>query len=96
MSRKRMTYRQAVEAAGIAAALDGLDWAIAGTPPLGLDLEGSDIDIVCAAFDGAAFAVAQGFDVGCTTKQFERGTAAQTRRNMLGRAENAPDDLHSK
>lgn len=50
-----MTYRQAVEAAGIAAALDGLDWAIAGTPPLGLDLEGSDIDIVCAAFDGAAF-----------------------------------------
>ena len=56
MSDKRVTYAQAVESAGIAAALAGLDWAVVGTPPLGLDLEGSDIDIVCAAFDGADFA----------------------------------------
>ena len=75
-----MTYRQAVEAAGIAAALDGLDWAIAGTPPLGLDLEGSDIDIVCAAFDGAAFGgrlgrAFRGFE-GFSLRQWSGGSRA--------------------
>ena len=47
-------------------------------------------------FDGAAFAIAQGFDVGRAAEQFERGTAAETRSDMLGRSKDAPDDLHSK
>ena len=36
--------------------LDGLRWEIAGTPPLGIDMTDSDIDIVCAAFDLQGFA----------------------------------------
>ncbi|WP_245468651.1 hypothetical protein [Mesorhizobium sp. M1E.F.Ca.ET.063.01.1.1] len=49
-----------------------------------------------SALDGAALAVAQGFDVWRAAEQLERGAAAETRRDMLGGTEYASDDLHSK
>lgn len=55
MTEERVSYMKAVASADIAGVLAGLDWALAGTPPLGLDQAGSDIDIVCAAFDAEAF-----------------------------------------
>ena len=42
---------------GVLAALASFRPRIAGTPPLGLDLPGSDIDVLCFAPDAHAFAV---------------------------------------
>jgi hypothetical protein len=49
-----------------------------------------------SALDGTALAVAERLDVRGAAEQFEGGAAAESRRDMLGRAENAPDDLHPK
>ncbi len=49
-------YLAALEHCGVLAALAPFDPRIAGTFPLGLDLPGSDIDVLCHAPDGAAFA----------------------------------------
>ncbi|PWE53889.1 DUF4269 domain-containing protein [Metarhizobium album] len=50
------TYQDAVRRADLAGKLGGLDWCVAGTPPLGLALEGSDIDILCHVRDYDEFA----------------------------------------
>lgn len=53
---ERPDYRTALRVTSLLDALTGFDPHIAGTPPLGLDLPGSDIDILCHAPDPAAFA----------------------------------------
>ncbi|MAF30462.1 MAG: phage capsid protein [Croceicoccus sp.] len=52
----RIDYREALTRTGVMEALQPYDPHIAGTPPLGLDLPGSDIDILCHAPDPARFA----------------------------------------
>lgn len=49
------TYQDALHHAGLAGKLAHLDWCLAGTPPLGLALEGSDIDILCHVRDYGEF-----------------------------------------
>ncbi|MET0241758.1 MAG: DUF4269 domain-containing protein [Sphingobium sp.] len=49
-------YEAALQSAGILAVLAQFDPHVAGTPPLGLDMPGSDIDILCHAPDAGAFA----------------------------------------
>lgn len=48
-------YRQAIDRLGVAKALEDLDPHVAGTLPLGLEIPGSDIDILCHAPDAGAF-----------------------------------------
>ncbi|HEV7457884.1 MAG TPA: DUF4269 domain-containing protein [Roseococcus sp.] len=52
----KMDYRAAVRASGILNVLREFDARLAGTPPLGLDLPGSDLDILCHAPDPLRFA----------------------------------------
>jgi len=52
----RPGFATALAESGVLAALAGFDARVVGTPPLGLDLPGSDIDVVCHAPDGIAFA----------------------------------------
>ncbi len=54
----RPDYRNAMARSGVPEALRTFDPHVAGTPPLGIDLPSSDIDIACRAPDAAAFAVA--------------------------------------
>jgi hypothetical protein len=51
----RRSYEEAVAECGVLRALAPFDPRIAGTPPLGLDLPGSDIDVLCFAPDAHAF-----------------------------------------
>lgn len=51
----RDSYRVALERTGILRLLQPFDPRVAGTPPLGLDLEASDIDILCHVADRDAF-----------------------------------------
>jgi hypothetical protein len=51
-----MDYRQAIDRLGILAVLRDHDPHVAGTLPLGIDIPGSDIDILCHAPDADAFA----------------------------------------
>lgn len=50
-------YAEAAQAARIGECLDGLDWRIVGTFPLGIDVPGSDIDIVCEVGSYDAFSL---------------------------------------
>lgn len=52
------SYVEALDRAGVMEALAAFDPHVAGTPPLGLDLPGSDTDVLCHAPDAAAFAAA--------------------------------------
>ena len=52
---QRCSYRQAVDSLGILTILADFDPHLAGTPPLGLALPESDIDILCHAPDADAF-----------------------------------------
>jgi hypothetical protein len=54
----RPGYCEALRLSGALAALAGFDPHVVGTPPLGLDLPASDIDILCHAPDPADFATA--------------------------------------
>nr|WP_314073303.1 DUF4269 domain-containing protein [uncultured Roseococcus sp.] len=54
----RPGYLEAIERVGVLRALAPFAPRIAGTPPLGLDLPSSDIDILCHAPDAAAFTLA--------------------------------------
>jgi len=51
----RRSYEEALAKCGVLGALAQFDPRIAGTPPLGLDLPGSDIDVLCFAPDAHAF-----------------------------------------
>ena len=51
----RPSYSDALDRSGLLAALAPFDPHVAGTPPLGLDLPGSDIDVICHATDADAF-----------------------------------------
>lgn len=51
----RPGYRDALEDSGVLTALAAFDPHVAGTPPLGLDLPDSDIDVLCHATDADAF-----------------------------------------
>lgn len=51
----RIDYKIAVRQLGIMDTLSAYDPHIAGTPPLGVDVETSDIDILCFALDAEAF-----------------------------------------
>ncbi|MDY8108948.1 DUF4269 domain-containing protein [Fulvimarina sp. 2208YS6-2-32] len=51
----RPNHRDAIDRTGLLAALAAYDPRIAGTPPLGLDLPASDIDILCHAPDPVRF-----------------------------------------
>lgn len=55
---ERLNYREALRRSGIMAVLAEFDPHIAGTPPLGLDLPTSDLDILCCAADPEAFTAA--------------------------------------
>jgi hypothetical protein len=52
----RPDYREALRRVGALDLLEPFDPHVAGTPPLGLDVAGSDIDILCHAPDAKAFA----------------------------------------
>jgi hypothetical protein len=52
----RPSYAEAVARLGVLDILAAHDPRVAGTPPLGLDMPGSDIDLLCHAPDPAAFA----------------------------------------
>lgn len=52
---QRPGYRQALQATRLLDLLHPYDPHVAGTPPLGLDLPSSDIDILCHAADTIAF-----------------------------------------
>lgn len=51
----RRCYEEALAECGVLRALASFDPRIAGTPPLGLDLPGSDVDVLCFAPDAHAF-----------------------------------------
>lgn len=55
---ERPSYRDALGRSGLLEALARFDPHVAGTPPLGLDLPDSDIDVLCRAADADAFATA--------------------------------------
>ncbi len=55
-SESRPDYREALSASGVLERLGAFDPHVAGTPPLGLDLPDSDIDVLCHAPDAATFA----------------------------------------
>jgi hypothetical protein len=50
------SYEEALARCGVLGALASFRPRIAGTPPLGLDLPGSDIDVLCFAPDAHVFA----------------------------------------
>jgi hypothetical protein len=52
----RLPYLEALERAEVLPKLAAFDPHVAGTPPLGLDLPTSDIDVICFAPDAEAFA----------------------------------------
>ncbi len=52
----RIDWREALERLDLLATLSPFDPHVAGTPPLGLDLPASDIDVLCHVVDEAAFA----------------------------------------
>jgi hypothetical protein len=54
----RPSYEDALAACLVLERLADFDARVAGTPPLGLDMPGSDIDVLCCAPDAHAFAAA--------------------------------------
>lgn len=52
---ERIGWRDALERLDLLAILSPFDPHVAGTPPLGLDLPSSDIDVLCQVVDGVAF-----------------------------------------
>lgn len=76
----RVRYLVAVEESGVLETLAVFHPHIAGTPPLAIDVEGSDIDVLCDYADAdaftrvvvAAYATAQGFRI----SQWRTGTRA--------------------
>src|SRR5690349_8436126 len=52
----RVRYREAVDRVGLGRHLRQWPWTLAGTPPLGIDVPGSDIDVVCCVEDRDEFA----------------------------------------
>ncbi|MBR2813130.1 MAG: DUF4269 domain-containing protein [Reyranella sp.] len=52
---KRLPYLEALARSGLMEALAPFDPHVAGTPPLGLDVPGSDIDVLCEVDEGWAF-----------------------------------------
>jgi hypothetical protein len=52
----RISYLQAVGRMALARHLRRWPWMLAGTPPLGIDISGSDIDVICEVDDYSAFA----------------------------------------
>ncbi|WP_333573632.1 DUF4269 domain-containing protein [Sphingomonas sp.] len=55
---QRPSYVEAIARSGVLGRLAAFDPHVAGTPPLGLDLPASDIDILCHAPDPLRFAEA--------------------------------------
>jgi hypothetical protein len=51
----RRSYEEALAESGVLGVLAPFDPRIVGTPPLGLDVPGSDIDVLCFAPDARAF-----------------------------------------
>ena len=51
----RRSYDEALAECGVLEVLAPFDPRVAGTPPLGIDLPGSDIDVLCFAPDARAF-----------------------------------------
>jgi hypothetical protein len=78
----RVHYLAAVEESGVLETLAAFHPHIAGTPPLAIDVEGSDIDVLCDYADACAFtrvvvdayatATAEGFRI----SQWRAGTRA--------------------
>ena len=58
LSRSRPSYAEALAQSGMLTRLAAFDPHVAGTPPLGLDLPDSDIDLLCHAPDPHRFAAA--------------------------------------
>jgi hypothetical protein len=55
---QRPSYEDALAACRVLERLAAFGARVAGTPPLGLDMPGSDIDVLCCAPDSHAFAAA--------------------------------------
>ncbi|MEA1675127.1 DUF4269 domain-containing protein [Nitrospirillum sp. BR 11163] len=77
-------YRDALARTGIVEALAAFGPRVAGTPPLGLDLPSSDIDILCHARDAAAFAKAL-WALGAEWEGFTLHQWRQAPRPVIGR-----------
>jgi Domain of unknown function (DUF4269) len=58
MSILDRSYEAAITAARIKETLASFDWSVAGTFPLGIAVDGSDIDIVCYTTDYSTFSEA--------------------------------------
>ncbi|WP_299379084.1 DUF4269 domain-containing protein [uncultured Kiloniella sp.] len=56
-TKKKPGYDEALNCLGLSKLLGGVDYEIIGTPPLGIDIADSDIDIAC--FSSAPDALAQ-------------------------------------
>jgi len=78
----RTDYRRIIERHALLVRLAAFDPHVAGTPPLGLDLPSSDIDILCHAPDLEAFAAATRGAFG-HSPQFELGTWAGPPRAVI-------------
>jgi hypothetical protein len=55
ISRDRQSYEEALAECGVLSVLAPFDPRVVGTPPLGLDVPDSDIDVVCFAPDAHTF-----------------------------------------
>jgi hypothetical protein len=55
---ERSNYLEALERTDVLRKLAAFDPHVAGTPPLGLDIPTSDVDVICFAPDAEAFACA--------------------------------------
>jgi hypothetical protein len=52
---ERIGWREVLDRLDLIATLAAFDPHVAGTPPLGLDMPSSDIDVLCHVVDSAAF-----------------------------------------
>jgi len=55
MAPERPSYRRVIESLDLLGVLAPFDPVVIGTPPLGIDVPGSDIDVACSAPDLDAF-----------------------------------------
>jgi hypothetical protein len=60
----RASYSEVLRNCRILESLDGFDPRVVGTPPLSIDIESSDIDVICQAEDLARFALHLGATFG--------------------------------
>ncbi|WP_040844787.1 DUF4269 domain-containing protein, partial [Nitrospirillum viridazoti] len=81
---EKPSYQEALALTGLMEALAAFNPRVAGTPPLGLDLPSSDIDILCHAWDPTALAAAL-WTVGADWEGFTLHQWRQAPRPIIAR-----------